>query len=72
MHDLGKAFGRLAANTLGGTVRSYLIGMLLLESLQLLEQGVIFRVGDLGIVENVIEIFVTPNLFPQLVDFLTD
>ena len=44
MYDLGKAFGRLPANALGGTVRSYLIGMLLLEFLKFLQQRVIFRV----------------------------
>src|SRR6185503_9208754 len=53
MHDLGKTFGRLPANALGGTVRSYLIGMLLLEFLKFLEQRIVFRVRYLGIVLNV-------------------
>jgi len=44
MYDLGKTFGRLPANALGRTVRGYLIGVLLLEYLQLLQQCVILRI----------------------------
>ena len=44
MHDFRKAFSRSSANALSGTVRCYLIRMLLLEFLQLLEQQVIVGV----------------------------
>src|SRR6185503_21254200 len=71
MYDLGETFGRLSANALGRAVRGYLIGMLLLEFLKLLEQGIVFRVGYLGIVLNVVEIFMTSNLFAQLFNLLT-
>ncbi len=44
MYDLGETFGRFTANALGGTVRGYLIGVLLLEFLKTFQQRIIFRV----------------------------
>ena len=72
MHDLRKTLGRSAANALRGTVRSYLLGMFLLELLESLEQLVVFSVRNFGIVAQVIEIFVTANLFPQLLYFFSN
>ncbi len=72
VHHLRKTLSRFAAHALRWAVRRYLIGMLLFESLQSLEQRVIFRVRDLGIVVDVIKNFMTANLFAQLFDFLTD
>ena len=43
-----------------------------LQILQLLHQLVEFRVADLGIVENVIEIFVVADLLAQRFDLLFD
>jgi len=44
--------------------------MFLLQLLQLLEQGIVFGVGDLGTVENVVKLFVPTNLFSQLLNLL--
>ena len=72
MHNFRKACCRLAANALGGTVGCNEVGVLLFESLQLLEQSVVFGVRDLRIVLDVIKIFVSPDLFPELFNCLFD
>ena len=48
----------------GTPVRGYLIRVLLLQLLKLREQCVVFRVRDFGIVIDVVEFLMTPNLFP--------
>ena len=44
------------------------IGMGVFERLQLAHQRVELGVGDLGVVENVVPLFVMPNAIAQLLD----
>jgi len=72
MDDFGKTLGRSPTNALGGAVRSYKLRLLLFEFLQTLEQFVILCVGDFGVVFEVIEFLVPPNLLPQFFNLFSD
>ena len=65
-----KAFARLAADALGGRIGRDQFGMFVFELLQLNHELVEFGVGDFGIVEDVVEVFVVADFFPQCFDLL--
>src|SRR4029077_7695195 len=67
-NSLGACAGR-ATNALCGRIRRYQLRVLGFQLLQLIEQTVKSSVGDLGIVLDVIKIFVTPNFIAQALDF---
>ena len=69
MDDDGEFFARTGADALGGGIRREEFGMLALERFEPAHQGVVLGVGQLGIVEDVIEMVVTVYLLAQLVDF---
>ncbi len=63
-----EAFARLAADALGGRVGRDQFRMFGFELLQLNHELVEFGVGDFGIVENVVAVFVMADLVPQCFD----
>ena len=65
MPGLDESFTRLAADALGGRVGSDEFGMLGLELFELVHQLVEVGVGEFGIIEDVIEIFVMTDFFAQ-------
>jgi hypothetical protein len=65
MHVLVKTFGRTSADALRRAVGRDKLRVLGLNLYQTSKERVIFRVGNLGIVVNVIQLFVTANLFAQ-------
>ena len=69
MHNDGEFFARLGADALGGRVAREQLRMRGLERLEPAHQGVILSVGQLGIVEDVIEMVVKVYLLAQLFDF---
>ncbi len=69
MAYLDEAFARLAAHALGGRIGTRQLGMSFLQRLELAHQGVVFRVGDLGRVQHVIQVFVVAQLLAQILDF---
>ncbi len=69
MDDDGEFFARLRAHALGGRVGREEFRMLGFERLEPAHQGVVLGVGQLGIVEDVVEMIVTVYLLAQLVDF---
>jgi hypothetical protein len=62
MTELGEAFAGLAADALRGRVRGDEFGMGGLEFLEVAHEGVVFGVGDLGRIEDVIEMLVPAEL----------
>ena len=72
MHKRRKALGGPAAYTLGWTVRSEEFRMLLFESAKLLEERVVFLIGDLRILFEVVKIFVTTNFVTKRRDLFFD
>ena len=65
VHDLGKPSAGLPPTRWVGLSGVICSGCCCSSRLQLLEQRVVVRVRDLGIVEDIIEVFVTTNLIPQ-------
>ncbi len=70
MPDGGKTFERPAGNTLSGRIGRYELRICLLQHLQLGKKFIILPVADFGLIEDVIEIIVLPNLTTQLLDSL--
>src|SRR5215211_4469828 len=66
MRHLVELVERLAAHALGGRVRRAQLGMLGLDVAQLVEERVVFRVGDLRLVEDVVAVAVVLELPAQL------
>jgi hypothetical protein len=64
--DLDQIGDRLPAHTLRGRVRRDQLGMLGFERPQLVQQGVVLVIADLGIVEHVVAVAVVLELPPQL------
>ncbi len=64
----GKRLRGLLADALGGAVRRDEVGELRLQVAQLAFEPVVLRVGDLGLVEHVVEVLVPAQLAPQLLD----
>ena len=67
--DLDEAFARFAADALGGRIGREQFGVLRFQRLELAHERVVFGVGDLGLVENVVQVFVVAQLFAELLDF---
>ena len=57
-----ETLGRLASDSLGGRVGGQELGMLGFDSLELVHQRVVFGIGDLRCVEDVVEMFVVAQL----------
>ena len=68
VHDLGELARDGAAHPLGGRIRRHEIRVGALEFAQLAEERVVARVGDLGIVEDVIAVVVVLDLAPEFGD----
>jgi hypothetical protein len=66
--DGRKRVERLARDPLGGGVVGDQVGKLLFQVLQLMEQAVVVRVGDLRAVFDVVEIVVVADVGAQLGD----
>ncbi len=66
MLDGLEPFGRPSADALRRRVGRHEIGMRLLQRPQLAQERVEFRVGDLRIGLNVVELFVTPDQLTKL------
>jgi hypothetical protein len=65
MVDRGKPLRRPPGDTLGRRIGGHQIGMFLLERLELAQESIEIRVGDLGSAVDVIELFVAPDLFAE-------
>ena len=72
MDEFRKALGGPAADTLRGAVRGKKFRMLRFQRPQLFDQLVIVAIRNLRIVPDVIEFFVTLNLFAQFGDRFFD
>ena len=70
MAHLLEALGGLAADALGGRVGGEQLGMRGLEALELVHQRVVLGVGDLGGVENVVEVLVAAEIGAELLGAL--
>ena len=70
MANLWESLKWLATDPLGRRIRGNEPRMFLFQYLESVHQCVILRVGDLGRIQNVVEIFVVSNLFAQLFDLL--
>jgi hypothetical protein len=68
MVDHREPGGDTAADALRRRVSGDEIGILALEPLELLDERVELDVGNLGIVEDVIALFVVPDLSAEFVD----
>ena len=68
MNKFRKPFDWATTDTLRGTVRRDQLGMLLFELSQLLDQPIIFAIGNFRIVFKIVEIFVAANFVAQLFD----
>src|ERR1035438_5503054 len=66
--DLDESLARLSTDALGGGVRREQLGMLGLQRLEPAHQLVVFGVGDLGSVEDVVLLLVVAQLFGELLD----
>ena len=66
--DLDEALGGLGPDAASRRVLGGELGMLLLDLLQLVEEAVVLRVGDLRLVEHVVAVQVVLDLLAQLVD----
>ena len=64
--DLAEALQRRRADPLGGRVGAAQLGVLGLDRPQLIEQGVVFVVADLGVIEDVVATVVVLELAAQL------
>jgi hypothetical protein len=67
MPHLGEAGERLAADPLSGRVRGHELRMSRLDLLKFAEKGVVFGVGDLRTVEDVVAVFMVADQGPQFV-----
>ncbi len=68
MFYLNEAFARLTAHAKGGGVRRNQFGMLGFESLEAVHQLVVFGVRNLGLVQDVVKMFVAAQVGLQLFD----
>jgi hypothetical protein len=69
---LDKSFTRPASNPLCRRIGRDQSGMLSLKLLQLPHEGIKLGVTDLRLVENVIKIFVVPNLLAESFDLFME
>ena len=68
MDELGESLGRLLAHALRRAVRGDEVGVLPLQVAQLALEPVVLLVGDLRLVEDVVQPFVAPDLLAQGLD----
>jgi hypothetical protein len=66
MLDDGKLFRRTGPDALGGRIGRLQLGMIVLDCPQLEHKLVVFGIGDLGRVENVVAVIVVVDLLAQL------
>ncbi len=69
MGEFDKAFAGGSANALGGRVGSDERGVGLFEGLELAHESVVLGVGELGLIEDVIEVFVVAEILAELLNF---
>ena len=69
MFRLGKPLARLPTYALRRRIRSNQVRVLSFELLELLHKQIEVGIADLGIVENVIAVFVMSNLITKSFDF---
>ena len=69
MGEFDEAFAGGAADALGGGVEGDERGVGLFEGLEFAHAGVVFGVGDLGLVEDVIEVLVVAEFLTELLNF---
>ena len=67
--EFDEAFAGGSADALGGGVGGYERGVGLFEGLEFAHEAVVFGVGELGLVEDVIEVFVVANLVDKRFNF---
>ena len=68
MLDRDEAFGGTSADALGRRIGGDQIGVIGLELFELVEQAVVFLVGNLGIVVDVVTLFVMTDRVTKLLD----
>ncbi len=66
-----KSGARLAAHALRRRIRRDQLGMLRFERLELIHQLVVAGVGNLRIIQDVVEVIVPVNIVAQALDFLS-
>jgi hypothetical protein len=66
--DFDEALARFAADALGGRIGGDQFGVLGFEGLEPAHERVVFGVGNLGSVQDVILVFVVAELFRELLD----
>ena len=66
--DLDEALARFSAHALGGRIRREQLGVLGFQGLEPAHERVVFGVGDLRSVEDVVLMFVAAELFAELLD----
>jgi len=69
MAELDEAFAGGAADALGGRVRGDERGVGLFEGLEFAHEDVVFGVGELGLIEDVIEVLVVAEIVAEIVNF---
>ena len=72
MPHLDETLARLAAHALGGRIRRDQLRMRGFQLLELAHHRVVFRVGDFGRVQHVVQVFVMAQLLAKSFDFSDD
>jgi diacylglycerol kinase (ATP) len=72
MAHFGETFARLSAYPLRGGVGRDQLGVRLLNRGQLSHESVVLGVGDFGLIEDIVEMLVPPQLFAEIFDLLAD
>ena len=67
--EFDEAFAGGSADALGGGVGGDERGVGLFEGLELAHEGVVLGVGELGLIEDVIEVFVVAEILAELLNF---
>jgi hypothetical protein len=68
VNNFGKAFRGPPTHTLRWTVRSDELRMLCFKLLEILHELIVFTIGDLRSVPNVVEVIMTTNLVSEFFD----
>jgi len=67
--DLNETLTRLASHSLARRIGGDQSRVLRFERLQLAHEGIVLRIGDFRLVENIVQVFVVPQHISKLVDF---
>ena len=70
MHHLGEAVQGLPPHPLGGGIGSNPLWVGLLQFLQLTQHAVVFKIGDGGLVQDIVQIVVVVELPAELLNLL--